>query len=80
MPFSIEGVVLITKNDEKENIMQIESKKVYLADIKSAYILKKVFDKVRNYTKFEIIRYSMPFYFYDKIYQKYAKIELFLKS
>ena len=48
----------INNNNEKENIMQIESKKVCLADIKSTYILKKVFDKVRNYTKFEIIRYN----------------------
>ena len=48
----------INNNNEKENIMQIESKKICLADIKSTYILKKVFDKVRNYTKFEIIRYN----------------------
>ena len=48
----------INNNNEKENIMQIESKKICLADIKSAYILKKVFDKVRNYTKFEIITYN----------------------
>ena len=46
----------INNNNEKENIMQIESKKICLADIKSTYILKKIFDKVRNYTKFEIIR------------------------
>ena len=66
-------------NGNKEGLNQIQTKN-YLAEIKSAYILKKIFELTRYYTKFEILRYNKNLQKKINInisqYKKYSTIEI----
>ena len=60
--------------------MQIESKKNYLAEIKSLFVLKKVLHNTNNSKKFEIIKYNKKLqnklYINIDQYKKYSTIEI----